>query len=127
MHRRLERVERDARVAADGVRQRLDRLVVDRDAGAAEAVLGVIERAPHDRADRLRLELLEREHARARQQRPDHLERRVLRRRADQRHRAVLDERQDRVLLRLVEAVDLVDEQHGALAQSRAAGRAPPP
>ena len=37
------------------------------------------------------------------------------RRRADQRHDAVLDRRQQRVLLRLVEAVDLVEEEDRAL------------
>ncbi len=52
----------------------------------------------------------------AREQRADDLERRVLGRGADQRDGAVLDERQDRVLLGLVEAMDLVDEQHGAPA-----------
>ncbi len=42
------------------------------------------------------------------------LERRVLRRRADQHDVAGLDVGQERVLLRLVEAVDLVDEEDGA-------------
>jgi hypothetical protein len=60
-------------------------------------------------------ERLEAEHARAREQRRVHRERRVLRRRADERDRAVLDVRQERVLLRLVEAVDLVDEEDRAL------------
>jgi hypothetical protein len=41
-------------------------------------------------------------------------EERVLGRRADQRHPAGLDPGQQRVLLALGEAVDLVDEQHGA-------------
>ena len=54
--------------------------------------------------------------ARARAQRGDHLERRVLGRRAEQHHRAALDVGQQRVLLRLVEAVDLVDEERGAHA-----------
>ena len=54
-----------------------------------------------------------------REQRRVHLERRVLRRRADQRDRAVLDVRQDDVLLRLVEAVDLVDEEDRALRRAR--------
>ena len=55
-------------------------------------------------------------HARTRQQRAVDLERRVLGRRADEADRAVLDERQERVLLRLVEAVHLVEEQHRAPA-----------
>ena len=48
---------------------------------------------------------------RARQQRAVDLERRVLGRRADERQQAALDERQERVLLRLVEAMHFVDEQ----------------
>ena len=55
-------------------------------------------------------------HARARQQRADDLERRILGGRADERQRAVLDVRQEGVLLRLVEAMHLVEEQHGRLA-----------
>ena len=47
-----------------------------------------------------------------REQRRVDLEVGVLRGRADQRDRAVLDLRQQRVLLRLVEAVDLVEEEH---------------
>ena len=58
--------------------------------------------------------------ARAREQRGVDFERRIFGRRADQRDRAVLDIGQHRVLLRLVEAVDLVDEEHGALAERRA-------
>ncbi len=53
-------------------------------------------------------------HTRARQQRAVDLERRILGGRADEDQRAVLDERQERVLLRLVEAMHLVEEQHGA-------------
>ena len=52
----------------------------------------------------------------ARQQRADQLEGRVLGRGADEDHRAVLDNRQKGVLLRAVEAVDLVDEEKRALA-----------
>ena len=60
------------------------------------------------------LQLLEPEHAASRQQRSDDLEGWVFSRRADQGDRAVFDVRQDGVLLRLVEAVDLVDEQDRA-------------
>ena len=49
----------------------------------------------------------------ARQQRAVHLERRILGGRADEGEQALLDERQEGVLLRLVEAVHLVDEQDG--------------
>ena len=55
-------------------------------------------------------EWLQGEDARSRQERRIDLERRVLRRGPEQRDIAVLDVRQHDVLLRLVEAVDLVDE-----------------
>ncbi len=65
------------------------------------------------------------EHLGARQQRADQLEGRVLGRRADEDHRAVLDIGQKRILLGAVEAVDLVDEEQRALAHL-AALLAPP-
>ena len=46
-----------------------------------------------------------------RKQRRDHLERRVFRRRADQRDDTLFDGAEQRILLRFVEPVDLVDEQ----------------
>ena len=55
------------------------------------------------------------EDARSADQRPDDFEVGILRRRADQDDRAVFDVRQQRILLRFVEAVNLVDEQDGAL------------
>ena len=61
-------------------------------------------------------ERLEHVHLGPRQQRRVHFERGVFRRRANQGHQARLHERQQRVLLRLVEAVDLVDEQDGVFA-----------
>ena len=62
------------------------------------------------------------DHRAAREQRGVHLEVRVLGRRADQRHEPVLDRVQHRVLLRLVEAVDLVDEEDRPQRRCRRAG-----
>ena len=72
-------------------------------------------------------EILDRErpqhvHAGARQQRAHHLERRVLGGRADEGERAVLEVRQEGVLLRLVEAVHLVQEQQRRPPVRRARG-----
>ena len=75
-----------------------------------EPALGIGQGPVDQRADRVRVERLERQHPRARQQRSDHLERRVLGCRADQDDRSALDVRQQGVLLGLVEAVDLVEE-----------------
>ena len=117
--RDLEDVQRGARVA---LRERHDRLHgprVDLDAEAAKAAVGVDQRATHDRLE-LRLgQPLEHVHPAPRQQGRDHLEGRILGRRADQGHGAALDVGQERVLLSLVEAVDLVDEQDRALAAER--------
>ena len=63
-----------------------------------------------------RIERLQLQHQRPRQQRRHHRERRVLRGRADQQHDPVLHGGEQRVLLRLGESVHLVDEQHGLLA-----------
>ena len=65
----------------------------------------------------------ERQQQRARQQRRDHRERRVLGRRRDEHDPAVLDARQQRVLLRLREAVDLVEEEDRRLAVEVALGQ----
>ena len=77
-------------------------------------------RPPQQRLDVVRGELLELVDLRAREQRAVDLEVRVLGRGADQRHQAVLDRGQQRVLLRLVEAMDLVEEE-----DRRAAAGAP--
>ena len=67
-------------------------------------------------ADRRPIERFEPEQRRTAAQRRVDLEERVLGRRADERQRAVFDRRQERVLLRLGEAVDLVEEQDRALS-----------
>ena len=50
----------------------------------------------------------------AREQGADDLEAGILRRGADERHQSLLDGAQQRVLLALAEAVDLIDEEDGA-------------
>ena len=64
----------------------------------------------------LRRERLQLVHLCPREQRRVHLVVRVLGRRADQRDKALLHGRQQRILLRLVEAMDLVEEQDRPLA-----------
>ena len=68
-----------------------------------------------DDGDLLVGQRLERVELHPRHQRRVDLEVRVLGRRPDQRHEPLLDRRQERVLLRLVEAVDLVEEEDRAL------------
>ena len=70
----------------------------------------------HQSRDVLFRERLQHEQAHPREQRRDNLERRILGGRADQRDQPALDVRQKGVLLRAVPSMDLVDEDHGALA-----------
>ena len=81
----------------------------------------VDERASQDLLDGLARQRLQHEHLRAREQRRVDFERGVLRGGADQHDVARFHAREERILLRLVEAVDLVDEDDRA-----AAGAAPP-
>jgi hypothetical protein len=74
-----------------------------------------LEPAAHQRLDRPAVERLETEEGRAAAQRCVDLEERVLGRRSDQGQRAVLDRREQCVLLRLGEPVDLVEEQDRSL------------
>ena len=120
LDRPLERRERDPRVASGACGQELEGLL--RDLGRiGDAAFGIGERAAKQLADVLghqRAELVQLHPA---EQRGVHLEVGVLRRRPDQRHEPVLDSREQRVLLRLVEAVDLVEEEDRRLAGRAAA------
>jgi hypothetical protein len=85
--------------------------LVERELQSAESALLVDERALQEELDLLDAQRAQHEDARPREQRPVDLEARVLGRGADQHHRAVLDRGQQAVLLRLVEAMDLVHEE----------------
>ena len=123
LDRALERPERGAGVAAGAVREELERLVVDL-GRIGDPALGLRQGAAQERLDVVRAQLAELVDLTAREERRVHLEVRVLGRRADQGHEPLLDRRQERVLLGLVEAVDLVEEEDGAPAGACAA-RAP--
>ena len=117
----LEQVQGDAPVPVRVPRHALDGLVGDADGQSAEPARLIGERPPED-GDRVVLgERLEDEDLRPREQRRVDLERRVLGGGADEDDVARLDPREERVLLGLVEAVDLVDEQNRA-APARAPG-----
>ena len=68
-----------------------------------------------DALERLVTQRRELDNPHAREQRSDEREPRVLGRRAHEHDRPVFDVRQKRILLRTVEAVDLIDEQQRAL------------
>ena len=91
----------------------------------AEAARLGRERAAQERDEVVVAERVEAEDLAAREQRRVHGERRVLGGRADEDDRPPLDVGKKRVLLRLVEAMNLVDEQDRALARGRPAASAP--
>ncbi len=109
--RRLQIGQRAPGIAAGQPDEHIDDPIVQGD-GTAKAALvgdGTLDHGPHVVvADRL-----QGEQQRPGKQRADHGEERVLGGRADEGHPPVLHRGQQRVLLRLVEPVHLVDEQHG--------------
>ena len=115
----LERGQRGAGVAGRAGGEELERVVVHL-RGAGDAAV-VAQRAPQQRQHVLVVERAQLVHAAARQQRRVDLEVGVLGRRADEHHEPLLDRGQQRVLLGLVEAMDLVEEEDRALAARVAA------
>ena len=110
-----------AGVPAGDLDEVLERLVghrhpAPRAVHAGQAALGVRQGGSQDRRHVLVRERLQAPDPHPGQERRVDLEVRVLGRRADEGDRAVLDVRQERVLLGLVEAVDLVDEQDRSAA-----------
>src|SRR5262249_47176962 len=90
--------------------ERLARLSVERKIFAFDRL-----RAGEKLLERFGIEPLEHHDARAREKRRDQLEGGILRGSADKYNGAVFHDRQERVLLRAVEAMDLVDEKKRAL------------
>ena len=112
---RLERVERPPRVPLRMSHQEFQSLFSQLDLSPFPIPLSLGADRPVDHVPYVGVgEGLEHEYPAARQQCPGQLEAGVLRGGADQRDDAVLDPRKERVLLRPVEAVDLVAEQNGA-------------
>ena len=117
--RDLEHVERTTTIAIGRAGEQVERRFVDLDIRPAwpaptQASLRVGERATHDLGGVGGLQCAQHIHPRPRQQCAHHLEGRVLGGRTDEHQRAVLDVRQEGVLLGFVEAVHLVEEQHRA-------------
>ena len=111
---RLEGVEGVAGVAVGPLDQVGQGVVVQRQAAAAQASLGVGQGPGDDQLEVVGAQRLQPEQQRPAHQGGVHGEERVLGGRPDQDDGAVLDPGQQGVLLALVEAVDLVDEQDAA-------------
>src|SRR5208337_5150644 len=113
----LEGAERAARVASSVANYLVHRADTKLEPGFAEPALLVGERAMHQRREVLLRQRMQHKQPHPREQRRDYFERGVLRGRADQRDQPALDVRQERVLLRAVPSMDLVNEDHGALTR----------
>ena len=120
VRRALEEVQCDARVTVGVLRDRGKRIIVHAQLHRSEPALGVLQCALQDSDDVIEIERFEDVDLRPRQQRRVHLERRILGGGADQHDVSGFDPRQKGVLLRLVEAMDLVDEEERALAAATA-------
>jgi hypothetical protein len=79
--------------------------------------VGVQKRTRHDLHEILDGVRPEQIHLRPRDQGAVHREERIFGRGTDEDHPTTLDGRQERILLRLVEAVNLVDEEKSALTK----------
>ena len=112
----LQQVQRRSRVAAGCPCDERQRVWRHPHRLRPETVLHVGKRAREDGEDLLFLQSPQHKHARSRQECRVHLERRVLGRGADEDDGPRFDVREEGVLLRLVEAVNLVYEQDRALA-----------
>ena len=106
-HHHLQRVQRRARVAVRERGDPLGHVVLHHDHAVAEAAR-VGQRAAQHPGQLLGGKRVKYKYFTTREKRRIDLKRRVFRRRADQDDAALFDKRQKRVLLRLVEAVDLV-------------------
>ena len=105
-----------ARVAAGVAGDFLQHVVGRGQIHFAQAALAIGERPPQQQHDLVFGERLQHIDAAAREQCRIDFERRILGGRADQPDVALLHVRQERILLRLVEAVNLVDEDDGPRA-----------
>ncbi len=109
--RELQQVQGHPAVAVRVPGDRLDGRVADLEREVAEPPFRVRQRAPQDGHRVGLIQRIEHEHLRPREQRGVDLEGRVLGGGADEDDVAGLDAGQERVLLGLVEAVNLVDEE----------------
>ncbi len=119
----LEHVERAPPIAVGRLRDELDRLGLGPELCLAQPPLPVGERAVQERGDVRLPERLEHVHPGPGEQRAHDLERGILGRGAHEGERAVLQIRQERVLLRLVESMHLVQKKQRR-APARCARRA---
>src|SRR5690606_12377526 len=106
-----EGVERVSSISSGEPHDVIDRIARQLDPLLPVSSLLIAKRVLDDLLEVMRAERLEHENARTADERLVDLEVGVLGRRSDKDERAVLHVRQEGILLRLVEAMDLVDEK----------------
>ncbi len=112
----LQHVECAPAIAVGSCRDELQRRGLGRDAPRCRALCPRSASAARSNASMsATVERPQHVHPRPRKQRAHHLEGRILRRRADEGQRSVFQVRQKGVLLRLVESVNLVEEEQRRL------------
>ena len=113
-HRQFQRIVSRAGVTAGSLGNMLQGVLLQIHRQITEPTLLIGESLQHQRLNMFLLQGQQTKNARPGQQRIVHLKIRVLGSCADQNDGAVLHRRQQRILLRLVKAVNLINEQHGA-------------
>ncbi len=112
----FEGVHGESGIAIGEVDQQLERIWRDVDIATTKSALGIRQCDPQNLLDIGIGQRLQHDDPRTGEQRRVHLERWVFRCGSDQDDGAVLDVRQDGILLGFVEAMNLIDEKDGPLA-----------
>ena len=110
----LEQIECHAGISARELRNRGEDTVRRLDGTTAQSPVAVRERPLTNACHLCICELLQPHDAHTREQSVIHLEKGILRRRADQDETSILDVGEQHILLALVEPMDLIDEHDGA-------------
>ncbi len=108
----FEQQQGTPRIAVGRAGETIAIVFVHCDSAAGKATFFILQRAIDHAADVIRRQGLEDVRAHAREQCVIQFERWILGGRADEEDRPVLDVRQEGILLRLVETVHLIDEEH---------------
>jgi len=117
----FQQIQRNPGVAARPIRQNPQHFIRRIDRKPPQPPLFVRQGATQNEDDLVTGQGFQAQHPQPRQQRGVHFEIRVFRCSADQNDRAVFDIRQQGILLRLVEPMDLIDKQDRAAIRSNQA------
>ena len=109
--RQLHRIECRPRITIRNIRQKVNRILIHHHIVSRHTFDWIFQRPTDDCLNVFLRQRLQLKNPRPRKQSAVHLKVRILRRRPDQDQRTVFDKRQKVILLRLVEAMNLIDEK----------------